>query len=341
MADLLQYLQQAGFKGEALRTAWGIAKRESGGRPDAYNPNRATGDDSYGLFQINMLGDMGPARHKQFGIQSNKQLLNPQINARAAYQMSKGGTDFGAWGIGPNAYRKMPALDLSGYPGPEARAMSAQAAQNITVNSSSPVDPNAVGYYAGGVGQLAENQDRITQASRLNRLLAQAAPSEATQSILGRLGGIAGRTAQHLAASPIQNAVPEPIFKGMTPQTGTPYQPAPAAHNDYQGKTLVPSVGTGTHVTDGLDWNHGDKTARDIMAKPGTPVGAPEGGTIVRWGSAQGGESMYFKGESGRMYWLGHIDDRLPVGTKVQAGQPMAVISKKHKHPHLHFDYKE
>jgi hypothetical protein len=341
MADLLQYLQQAGFKGEALRTAWAIAKRESGGRPDAYNPNRATGDDSYGLFQINMLGSMGPARRKQFGIQDNKALLDPAVNARAAYQMSKGGTDFGAWGIGPNAYRKMPALNFAGYPGPEARAMSAQAAQNISVQSSAPVDPRAVGNYAGAAGQLAENQDQIIKTSRLNRLLAQAAPSEATQSILGRLGGIAGRTAQHLAASPIQNAVPEPIYKGMTPQTGTPVAAAPASKGDYQGKVLVPTIGTGTHVTDGLDWNHGDKTARDIMAKPGTPIGAPEDGQIVRWGSAQGGEAMYFKGSSGRMYWLGHIDDRLPVGTNVKAGQAMAVVSSKHKAPHLHFDYKE
>jgi murein DD-endopeptidase MepM/ murein hydrolase activator NlpD len=50
---------------------------------------------------------------------------------------------------------------------------------------------------------------------------------------------------------------------------------------------------------------------------------------------------MYFKGDSGRVYWLGHIDNRLPVGTKVKAGQAMAVISSDHKHPHLHFDYKE
>lgn len=117
MTDLLATLKGAGFKGEALKTAWAIAKRESGGRADAYNPDRSTGDDSYGLFQINMLGNLGPSRRKSYGLSSNRDLLDPATNARVAYAMSKGGSDFGAWGIGPNAYRKMPALNFSGYPG--------------------------------------------------------------------------------------------------------------------------------------------------------------------------------------------------------------------------------
>jgi len=211
---LMQYLQRAGFKGQGLKTAWAIAKRESGGRPEAYNPDRSTGDNSYGLFQINMLGDMGPSRRKQFGIQSNEQLLDPNINAKAAYQMSKGGTDFGAWGIGPNAYRKMPALDFTGYPGPspEAKAMSSQAAQNITIQSSTPVSARDVGNYAGAVGMLAENQDHITQVSRLNKLLAQATPSAGTQSILERLGGTAAGVVSRAAKSPLQLRVPRPIY---------------------------------------------------------------------------------------------------------------------------------
>lgn len=103
--QLVNTLAQAGFKGKALQTAFGIAKRESGGRPDAFNPDRSTGDQSYGLFQINMLGSMGPARRRQFGLKRNEDLLDPVRNAKAAYRMSNGGKDFGAWGIGPNAYR--------------------------------------------------------------------------------------------------------------------------------------------------------------------------------------------------------------------------------------------
>jgi hypothetical protein len=108
-------LTQAGFSGEGLRTAYAIVKRESGGDPTQLNNNPSTGDLSYGLFQINMLGGMGPSRRAQFGLKSNVALFDPLTNARAAFQMSKGGTDFGAWGLGPNAYRHVP-LDMSVVP---------------------------------------------------------------------------------------------------------------------------------------------------------------------------------------------------------------------------------
>lgn len=100
--QLVNYLKQAGFKGEELRKAWAVAMRESGGRPGAYNGNAATGDKSYGLFQINMLGNMGQARAKKLGLKSYNDLLDPVTNAKAAYQMSRGG--WGAWDIDPSGY---------------------------------------------------------------------------------------------------------------------------------------------------------------------------------------------------------------------------------------------
>ncbi len=90
-------LRQAGFRGDALRTAYAVALAESGGRPTAHNPNVNTGDNSYGLFQINMLGDMGPARLRQFGLSSNEDLYDPLTNARVAYLMSGGGRDWSPW----------------------------------------------------------------------------------------------------------------------------------------------------------------------------------------------------------------------------------------------------
>ncbi len=105
------------------------------------------------------------------------------------------------------------------------------------------------------------------------------------------------------------------------------------------GKTLQPGTSWGgTHVTDGLDWNKGQRTARDIMAAPGTAVLAPESGVIVRHGSAQGGQAMYFMSESGHLYWLGHIDNMLPAGTRVRKGERIAAISSDHAAPHLHID---
>ena len=95
--DLVGLLQATGFKGQSLKYAWAIAKKESHGRPLAYNGNSRTGDNSFGLFQVNMLGSMGENRRSQFGLSSNAELLNPVVNAQVAYDMSKGGKDWSAW----------------------------------------------------------------------------------------------------------------------------------------------------------------------------------------------------------------------------------------------------
>jgi hypothetical protein len=102
--QLVQLLYATGFRGNSLRTAWAIAKRESGGRPTAYNGNSWTGDNSYGLFQINMIGSLGPSRRATFHIKSNNELFNPVVAARAAHQMSRGGRDWSAWDIDSNGY---------------------------------------------------------------------------------------------------------------------------------------------------------------------------------------------------------------------------------------------
>jgi murein DD-endopeptidase MepM/ murein hydrolase activator NlpD len=35
---------------------------------------------------------------------------------------------------------------------------------------------------------------------------------------------------------------------------------------------------------------------------------------------------------------MGHIEEALPVGTRVSRGQPIAVVSSRHAAPHLHID---
>lgn len=106
-AGLLSILKKAGFKGQGLKTAYAVAMAESGGRRTAHNPNAKTGDNSYGLFQINMLGSMGPARRKQYGLKSNEQLFDPLTNAKIAYKMSKGGTNWQPWSAYKNgSYKK-------------------------------------------------------------------------------------------------------------------------------------------------------------------------------------------------------------------------------------------
>lgn len=97
-------LKEVGFKGKALEQAWAIVMRESNCRSHAYNGNHKTGDNSYGIFQINMIEEVGDSRREKFGMVSNAMLLDPVTNAQIAYYMSKGGTDWSAWkGMTPRA----------------------------------------------------------------------------------------------------------------------------------------------------------------------------------------------------------------------------------------------
>ena len=95
--DLALMLKAVGFKGHDLKEAWAVAKKESNGQPIRFNGNTKTGDNSYGLFQINMISKLGPERRDKFNLRSNFDLLNPVTNAKIAYHMSKGGKNWSAW----------------------------------------------------------------------------------------------------------------------------------------------------------------------------------------------------------------------------------------------------
>lgn len=95
--ELKELLSLVGFKGKDLVVAWAIAKKESNGRPLAFNGNHKTGDSSFGMFQINMIDALGPDRRDKFDLDSNAELFNPVKNAEIAYYMSKGGDDWSSW----------------------------------------------------------------------------------------------------------------------------------------------------------------------------------------------------------------------------------------------------
>lgn len=103
--DLVKLLQAVGFTGNGLRTAWAVAKSESNGQPIRYNGNRKTGDSSFGLFQINMISQLGPDRRERYNLKYNAELLNPVKNAEIAYKMTQGGKNWKAW-----KYAKTPAV---------------------------------------------------------------------------------------------------------------------------------------------------------------------------------------------------------------------------------------
>lgn len=107
--QLVDLLSQVGFKGKSLKLAWAIVMRESRGHPTSRNNTPSTGDNSYGLFQINMIGNLGEDRREKFGITKNSELFDPVTNAQAAFYMSAKGTNFGSWGLGPDAYDGTPS----------------------------------------------------------------------------------------------------------------------------------------------------------------------------------------------------------------------------------------
>lgn len=99
------YAYGAGFRGDPLVVAVAIAGAESTWNNLAYNDTPP--DLSYGLWQINMYGSLGPDRRTRYRLDDNGDLYNPAINAAAAYDISTGGTNFGPWStFGNGAYRR-------------------------------------------------------------------------------------------------------------------------------------------------------------------------------------------------------------------------------------------
>lgn len=94
-AQIAGAAKAAGFTGEAVAIITAISLAESSGNMYAHNP--IPPDNSYGLTQINMLGDMGPARRKRYGLTSNDQLFDPVTNLKAAYDISGQGKNWRPW----------------------------------------------------------------------------------------------------------------------------------------------------------------------------------------------------------------------------------------------------
>ena len=111
--ELKDLLRAVGFTGKGLVKAWAVAKKETNGRPLAFNGNAKTGDSSLGLFQINMIRDLGPERRAKFGLNFSAELLNPVVNAQIAYHMSNGGKNWSAWhGLTPKTKMWMKKFPL-------------------------------------------------------------------------------------------------------------------------------------------------------------------------------------------------------------------------------------
>ena len=104
--ELAQLLSAIGFEGKALKVAWAVVKKESSGRPLAFNGNTRTGDSSYGIFQINMIGGLGVDRRAKYDLNTNTDLFAPVVNAEIAFLMSNKGENWSSWHVGDSQYSK-------------------------------------------------------------------------------------------------------------------------------------------------------------------------------------------------------------------------------------------
>lgn len=93
--QLKTVLEQAGFVEPAIRVAWAIAMRESRGYPAVVGPANSNGTHDYGLFQFNDV-------HR--ATTDFTRIYDPIYNAQAAFRVSNGGLDFGAWAIGDTGW---------------------------------------------------------------------------------------------------------------------------------------------------------------------------------------------------------------------------------------------
>ena len=110
--EIAQGLRDAGFPEGLIPTMTAVTLAESSGNPYAHNPNRTTGDNSYGLLQINMIDGMGPERRAEFGIASNDALFDPATNFRAAKKIFDQ-QGIGAWGAYTNgSYKQFMGADI-------------------------------------------------------------------------------------------------------------------------------------------------------------------------------------------------------------------------------------
>lgn len=97
IVDYLKLGLQQGLDPEKAILMAAVGMAESTGNSGAHNDNRSSGDNSYGLWQINMIDDLGPVRLKRYGLRSNEDLKDPTVNARVMADLLKT-SGIKAWG---------------------------------------------------------------------------------------------------------------------------------------------------------------------------------------------------------------------------------------------------
>jgi len=186
--DLARMLEKRGFQKNDVWKMLAISWRESRLNPRAHVKD--SDDDSYGLFQINMLGDLGPGRRKQYRITNDDELFDPKVNVRAARMLYGDGRGIKHWSHGGNPLGGIPDTTVkwakevatsvglpvtgdpfdTGYmPMPKKQVMSSQksVANSTTNNNSYNINPtinvNSTGSAPVDAARLAKEVSKLIE----------------------------------------------------------------------------------------------------------------------------------------------------------------------------------
>lgn len=178
--------QRSGFEGDNIAIATAIALAESNGNPNAHNP--VPPDNSYGLWQINMIGDLGPSRRRAYGLNSNEDLFNPYTNGRVAYRIYQS-SGFRAWstytsgtyrihmGRARNAARNPKPVTSAGVPTEELPLSGNQALAQIFQFVTNSENWLRVAMFLGGGVLLIMAIVAFGSQSKLANTVASAIPA--------------------------------------------------------------------------------------------------------------------------------------------------------------------
>jgi cell wall-associated NlpC family hydrolase len=204
--------------------------------------------------------------------------------------MSKGGKDFGAWGIGPNAYRQGAGMEtikkyydqfpklLNSQHSPKVVAMSQQAARNTLSTQKEIKDPVQVGSNSAFITQMYAGQEEIadevaqymSRQAMVNQRIQEAAPSETTKNLLRVMGGTSARVAETIG-----KAVPLPQFPSFLYTPKMPSDADEAATQAESGGSLKPPISKKTGNVPGVADPTTPKAIQRVLAIAHEQIGTP------------------------------------------------------------------
>jgi cell wall-associated NlpC family hydrolase len=172
--QLKQIWIQAGGNPDMADTMAAIALAESGGDVSAHNDNAATGDDSYGLWQINYYASLRDSRIAAYG-NPNDLLTDPWKTAKAAIGISGNSVNgLNNWSTYKNKnpldshsylYYLKPSTDTTPTPAPTGTGTGG----GTTTPAGTEVDPALVNLGAPAtVGTSAEIANSIVLGSSIS-----------------------------------------------------------------------------------------------------------------------------------------------------------------------------